>query len=224
MMRQYLQVSRTTLLRNVLVHWAVIWLAISRWNSVLATYKELHLGDLFVDLLHELNDKVDELVFQHFLCMEIRNQERDVVSLHIMSITRTDFLDSITPTFTGFLLRMKNASALCVKNLVNLCTKICSISSACLILMLTRTLLILGSIKTLSFSLRDMTSGFSKTSGELAASISGTLWRSDAWDAKLARDNAAVREARTHCKYGRSDWDYRALANETCPRRRKTIP
>lgn len=54
-----------------------------------------------------------------------------------------------------------------------------SISSACLILMLTRMLLILGSIKTFSFSLRDTVRGFKRTSGELAASISGTLCRSE---------------------------------------------
>lgn len=72
-----------------------------------------------------------------------------------------------------------------------------SISSACLILMLTRTLLILGSMRTLSFSLRETVSGFNRTSGELAASISGTLCLSDACEAKLDSDRAAVREDRT---------------------------
>lgn len=74
---------------------------------------------------------------------------------------------------------MKKASALCVKNRVNLCTRMCSISSACFIFMLIRTLLTLGSMKTLSFSFRDTVSGFSNTSGELAASISGTLCLSE---------------------------------------------
>lgn len=73
--------------------------------------------------------------------------------------------------------------------------------------MLILTLLMLGSIKTFSFSFLDTVSGFSSTSGELAASISGTLCRSDACDAKLERDRAAVREDRTHWRYGRSDWD-----------------
>ena len=45
------------------------------------------------------------------------------------------------------------------------------------------------------------------TSGELAASISGTLWRSEAWDAKLERERAAVSDERTHWRYGRRDCD-----------------
>lgn len=61
-----------------------------------------------------------------------------------------------------------------------------------------RTLLTLGSIKTFSFSLRETVSGFRRTSGELAASISGTLCRSDVWDAKFERDSAAVRDDLTH--------------------------
>lgn len=81
---------------------------------------------------------------------------------------------------------------------MNLCTKIFSISSACLILMLTRMLFTLGSIRTLSFSLRETVRGLSKTSGELAASISGTLWRSEVCEAKFERARAAVREERTH--------------------------
>ena len=100
---------------------------------------------------------------------------------------------------------MKKASARCVKKRVNLCTKMFSISSACFILMLIRTLFMLGSIKTFSFSFRDTVRGFSSTSGELAASISGTLCLSDAWDAKLERERAAVSDERTHWRYGRSD-------------------
>ena len=105
----------------------------------------------------------------------------------------------------AFLLRIKNASARCVKNLVNLCTRIFSISSACLILILTRTLLTDGSIKTFSFSLRETCKGFKRTSGEEAASISGTLCLSEACEAKFDRESAAVREERTHCRYGRRD-------------------
>lgn len=93
---------------------------------------------------------------------------------------------------------MKKASALCVKNLVNLCTSMFSISSACLILMLIRTLFTLGSIRTFSFSFLDTIKGLRRTSGQLAASISGTLCRSDACDAKSERDRAAVRDERTH--------------------------
>lgn len=64
--------------------------------------------------------------------------------------------------------------------------------------MLTRTLLMLGSIRTFSFSFRDMVNVFSRTSGELAASISGTLCLSDVCDAKLDSESAAVNEERTH--------------------------
>ena len=102
---------------------------------------------------------------------------------------------------------MKKASARCVRNRVNLCTRMCSISSACLILMLTLTLLMLGSMSTLSFSLRATCNLFSSISGDVAASTSGTLCRSAVCEAKLQRDRAAVREARTHCRYGRRDWD-----------------
>lgn len=70
-----------------------------------------------------------------------------------------------------------------------------------------RALLTLGSIKTLSFSFRDTVRGLRRTSGQLAASISGTLCRSEVCDAKFARERAAVRDDRTHCKYGRSDCD-----------------
>lgn len=75
----------------------------------------------------------------------------------------------------GFLRRIKNDSALCVKKRANLWTKMCSISSACLILMLMRTLLIEGSMRTRSFSFRAIVRGVSRTSGDVCASISGTL-------------------------------------------------
>lgn len=75
--------------------------------------------------------------------------------------------------------------------------------------MLIRTLLMLGSMRTFSFSFLDTVSGFSSTSGELAASISGTLCLSEACEAKLESERAAVSDERTHWRYGRSDWDCR---------------
>ena len=81
----------------------------------------------------------------------------------------------------------------------------CSISSACFIRILTRTLLTLGSIKTFSFSLRATVNGLRRTSGDVAASISGTLCRSEICDAKFDRDSAAVSEDLTHCRYGLRD-------------------
>lgn len=137
-------------------------------------------------------------MLEHLLRMKIRDEKRDIVSLNLVS-TGLWVLNG-SPTLTGFLLRTKKASALCVKNLVNLCTKICSISSACLILMLIRTLLMLGSIRTRSFSFRATVKGFRRTSGDVCASISGTLCRSEVWDEKFDKQRAAVREDRTHCR------------------------
>lgn len=74
--------------------------------------------------------------------------------------------------------------------------------------MLMRIELTLGSISTLSFSFRDTVSGFSSTSGVFPDSTSGTLWRSAVCEAKLLSVIAAVRDDRTHLRYGRSDWDY----------------
>lgn len=168
------------------------------------TYKQFHLRYFLVNLLHELYYEVYKLVLQHLLGMEIGYEEGYIITL--TGISR--FPSCIRPSLrTGiaFLRRMRKASALCVRNLVNLCTKMCSISSACLILILIRTLFTLGSMKTLSFSFRETVSGFSNSSGELAASISGTLCRSDVCDAKSARERAAVRDERTHWRYGRSD-------------------
>ena len=45
------------------------------------TYEELHLGDFLVDLLHELNDEVDELVLEHLFGVEVGDEEGDVVAL-----------------------------------------------------------------------------------------------------------------------------------------------
>jgi len=145
-------------------------------------------------------------MLQHFFGVEVGDEEGDVIALIVSTLVYSYSLYTM-PTLTGFLRNIKKASARCVRNLVNLWTRICSISSACLILMLTRTLLTLGSIKTRSFSFLAIERGLRRTSGELAASISGTLCLSDVCDAKLASDKAAVREARTHCRYGRSDCD-----------------
>ena len=101
-------------------------------------------------------------------------------------------------TLTGFLLKMKNDSALWVRNRVNLWTSTCSISSACFILMLTLTLFTLGSMRTFSFSFLAIVKGLSSNSGDVAASISGTLCLSDAWDAKSVSESAAVKDDRTH--------------------------
>ena len=173
--------------------------------------RSIHLSLIY--LLHELNNEVHQFMLQHLLRVRVCDQEGDIIALsQSISPAGTDFprifrffsttcclTDVLVQhTLIAFLLRMKNASALCVKNLVNLCTRISSISSACFILMLTRTLFTEGSINTFSFSFRDTWRGFRRTSGELAASISGTLWRSEVWEAKFERARAAVKEDRTH--------------------------
>ncbi|USP81143.1 hypothetical protein yc1106_08417 [Curvularia clavata] len=65
--------------RALAFNWPV--LACTCHELSMLPYEELHFGDLLVDLLHELNDKVDELVLQHFLGVEVGDQERDVVAL-----------------------------------------------------------------------------------------------------------------------------------------------
>ena len=46
-----------------------------------STYEKLHLGYLLIHLFHELDDKINQLMLQHLLRMEICYQERYVVSL-----------------------------------------------------------------------------------------------------------------------------------------------
>jgi hypothetical protein len=171
-------------------------------QEVRTTYEELHLRDLLINLLHKLYDKIHQLMLQHLLGMKVRNQKRDIIALPNESVPTYISLQSPLPqaahTLIGFLLKIKKASARCVKKRVNLWTRIFSISSACLILMLIRTLLILGSMRTRSFSLRATVRGVRSTSGDVCASISGTLWRSEVCDAKLERHRAEVREERTH--------------------------
>lgn len=67
-------------------------------------------------------------------------------------------------TATGFRRSTIKLSARCIMNRVNLLHRMRSISSACLILMLSLIELIEGSIKTLSFSFREMIRGFKRTS------------------------------------------------------------
>lgn len=50
-------------------------------DTIFSTYKELHLRYLLVHLLHELYNKVNQLVLQHFFCMEVTDQERNVIAL-----------------------------------------------------------------------------------------------------------------------------------------------
>lgn len=47
--------------------------------------REFHLADFLVDLLHEMNDKVHQLVFVHLFCVEVGDEEAYVVALHWFS-------------------------------------------------------------------------------------------------------------------------------------------
>lgn len=42
---------------------------------------QFHLTDFLVDLLHEVDDKVHQLVFVHLLRVEVGNQEANIISL-----------------------------------------------------------------------------------------------------------------------------------------------
>lgn len=50
-------------------------------NSGPSVDRQLHLADLFVDLLHEMDDKVHQLVFIHLFCVEVGDEEADVIAL-----------------------------------------------------------------------------------------------------------------------------------------------
>ena len=64
-------------------------------RSPLAAYEELHLRNLLVNLLHELDNEVDQLVLQHLLGVEVCNQERDVVALDRLSSQNVEGLCSL---------------------------------------------------------------------------------------------------------------------------------
>ena len=119
------------------------------------------------------------------------------------SLPSTWFLpDDVTSIDTGFLRRMTKLSALIIKNRVNLCTKIPSMSSACLMAIEMRTELIDDSINTRSFSLREMMTGLRRSSLLVLTSTSGLLCLSMTWELKLTRQTAASRVLLTAVRYG----------------------
>jgi hypothetical protein len=124
-------------------------------------------------------------MLEHRLPMEIRNQERNIISLppspFTQSAPRPDLSltnhrhQKKTLTSTGFLLKITKFSARIVMNRVNFLHKILSISSACLIQMDIRILLIEGSTRTRSDSLREMINGLRSTSTDVLFSGPITL-------------------------------------------------
>lgn len=105
-------------------------------------------------------------MLEHSLGVCIGDQEGNVITL--VALVNTDSRSQrILRTGTGFLLSTMKLSARWVMNLVNLWARILSISSACLILMLTRTEFTEGSMNTRSFSLREMVRGLRRTSRDV---------------------------------------------------------
>lgn len=79
-----------------------------------------HTIDLLVDILHELDDKVDELVFDHPLQMHMSDQKRHIVPNQSKPSFYHHTKLSITHPSEAFLLIIINCSALCIRNRVNL--------------------------------------------------------------------------------------------------------
>ena len=117
----------------------------------------------------QLDNEIDNLVLEHGVRMVVGYQEGDVVALTRAKFKRAyrGTIQIMKRTLTGFLLRTMKLSARCIMNRVNLWHSIRSISSACLILMLMRTELTEGSMRTRSFSFREMVRGFKRTSFEV---------------------------------------------------------
>lgn len=105
-------------------------------------------------------------MFEHLLRVEVREEETNVVALHI---NRLDYIQQETRereqrTGTGFRRSTTKFSARIIMKRVNLWHRIRSMSSACLILIEKRRELMEASIRTFSFSLREMTTGWRMTS------------------------------------------------------------
>lgn len=60
------------------------------------TYEKLHLGNFLVNLFHELDNKVHQLVLQHGFCVEVCDQEGDIISLSTVSNRRYISGDSLS--------------------------------------------------------------------------------------------------------------------------------
>lgn len=97
-----------------------------------------------------------------------------------------------------------NCSARCCRNAVNLCARMRSISSLCLIRIDTLVELIDGSINVDSLSVRVMVIGVRRSSLLLRSSTSGRLCRSTVCEGKFRKQRAASRVDLMHVKYGRS--------------------
>jgi hypothetical protein len=110
--------------------------------------------------------EVHQFVSPHLFKIGVSDQEADVIALQIEILIKSAYVNAshVTQTSTAFRRIITKCSARCIKKLVNLRHNISSISSACLILIDTRTELMEGSIKHLSVSVLLTTSGLSSNS------------------------------------------------------------
>ena len=46
---------------------------------------QLHFGDLLVNVFHEMNDKVNKFMPEHFFGMEISDEETDIITLNFFA-------------------------------------------------------------------------------------------------------------------------------------------
>lgn len=76
------------------------------------TYKEFHFRNFLVDLFHELNDEIDQLMLEHFFGMRVGDQKRDVIALLLLlSGENCESREPLMHTLTGFRRRIKKDSA-----------------------------------------------------------------------------------------------------------------
>ena len=137
-------------------------------------HRELHVADLLVDIFHERDDEVDELVAVHELRMSICDQKTDIIVLFLLLLLHLGNLGKRLRsvlrvkkayfTFTGLRLSMTKLSARIIMNRMNLWLSIFSSSSDFLMAMLMRIELTDVSMSTRSFSLRLITTGDSRSS------------------------------------------------------------
>ena len=115
-------------------------------NTTARVNAKLHGTNLPVDILHELDDKVNELVLEHRLCMCVGYEKRQRVSLHRLAPQHHEpargagYQDAVellpqnkAKMLMGRCVRGcdRNRSARCMRNRMNFATRTSSSSSAC---------------------------------------------------------------------------------------------
>lgn len=49
-------------------------------------YRQLHFTYFFIDFFHKVNDEIDKFVLEHLFCVEIGDQETNIVALKYSEI------------------------------------------------------------------------------------------------------------------------------------------